>query len=112
MQRQAIVDHIVNWLTDCRDRSGLHGFVVGVSGGVDSAVTSTLCALTGEPVMVLNMPIHQAADRITGKPNHSLSIACAKYSRLARFGVDSVDEDAWFPQPADDFGGHVSCGCG
>lgn len=70
MQRQAIVDHIVNWLTDCRDQSGLHGFVVGVSGGVDSAVTSTLCALTGEPVMALNMPIHQAADQVSRAASH------------------------------------------
>ena len=34
-------------------------FVVGVSGGIDSALTSTLCALTQKPVIVLNMPIHQ-----------------------------------------------------
>lgn len=37
----------------------MKGFVVGVSGGVDSALTSTLCALTGKPVICLNMPILQ-----------------------------------------------------
>lgn len=37
----------------------MNGFVVGVSGGIDSALTSTLCALTGKKVLVLNMPILQ-----------------------------------------------------
>ena len=37
----------------------MKGYVVGVSGGIDSAVTSTLCALTGAPVFLLNMPIRQ-----------------------------------------------------
>ena len=37
----------------------MNGFVVGISGGIDSALTSTLCAKTGKPVICLNMPIHQ-----------------------------------------------------
>lgn len=37
----------------------MNGFVIGVSGGIDSALTSTLCALTQKPVIVVNMPIHQ-----------------------------------------------------
>ena len=51
--------YIVNWLQEYLEKSGLNGFVVGVSGGIDSAVTSTLCAKTGAPILVLNMPIHQ-----------------------------------------------------
>ena len=42
---------------------GLDGWVVGVSGGIDSAVTSTLAALTGKPTTLLRMPIHQAVDQ-------------------------------------------------
>ena len=37
----------------------MKGFVIGVSGGIDSALTSTLCTLTKKPVIVLNMPILQ-----------------------------------------------------
>ena len=37
----------------------MNGFVVGISGGIDSALTSSLCALTGLDVLCLNMPIHQ-----------------------------------------------------
>ncbi|MGI9283877.1 MAG: NAD(+) synthase, partial [Pseudomonadales bacterium] len=41
-------------------KAGTRGFVVGVSGGIDSAVTSTLAAKTGHPTLCLEMPIHQA----------------------------------------------------
>ena len=40
--------------------AGVNGFVVGISGGIDSAVTSTLCAKTGLNVLCIEMPIHQA----------------------------------------------------
>lgn len=59
MQHQAVTDHIVKWLREYRERSGMKGFVVGISGGIDSALTSTLCALTGSPTLLLSMPIHQ-----------------------------------------------------
>jgi NAD+ synthase len=59
MQHQKIIQLIVDWLKSYSENSKTNGFVVGVSGGIDSALTSTLCALTGKPVLVLNMPILQ-----------------------------------------------------
>ena len=59
MNRKAVIDHIVKWLKDYSDRSKTEGFVIGISGGVDSAVTSTLCAMSGKRVIVLNLPIMQ-----------------------------------------------------
>tara|TARA_R110001583_G_scaffold39038_1_gene125505 strand:+ start:718 stop:1458 length:741 start_codon:yes stop_codon:yes gene_type:complete len=50
---------IVKWLKDYLEESGMKGFVVGISGGIDSAVTSTLCAETGYPVLAVSLPIHQ-----------------------------------------------------
>ena len=38
--------YIIKWLKDYMGKSKMQGFVVGVSGGIDSAVTSTLCAKT------------------------------------------------------------------
>ena len=70
MQTQPVIDHIIHWLADYLAQSGLKGFVVGVSGGIDSAVTSTLCAMTGAPVKALNMPIHQAADQVSRSADH------------------------------------------
>ena len=54
-----VSSHIVDWLKSYCDSSKLNGFVVGVSGGIDSAVTSILCAQTGKRVVLLNMPIRQ-----------------------------------------------------
>lgn len=48
---------ISEWLDNYLTASGLSCFIVGVSGGIDSATVSTLCANTGRPVIVLNMPI-------------------------------------------------------
>tara|TARA_R110002020_G_scaffold333507_2_gene548924 strand:+ start:17295 stop:18041 length:747 start_codon:yes stop_codon:yes gene_type:complete len=48
---------IIDWLKDYAIQANMKGFVVGVSGGVDSAVTSTLCALTGLPVYAVGLPI-------------------------------------------------------
>lgn len=59
MNHQKITDHIVEWLRSYITASGTKGFVVGISGGIDSAVTSTLCALTGHRTLVLSMPIRQ-----------------------------------------------------
>ena len=60
-----VTNHIINWLKDYLEKSNLNGFVVGVSGGIDSAVTSTLCAKTGYPVICLEMPIHQNERQIS-----------------------------------------------
>ena len=53
------IEQIVVWLKKYAVNANVEGFVVGVSGGIDSAVTSTLCAKTELPVLVLSMPIHQ-----------------------------------------------------
>ena len=59
MKTAESITYIANWLKDYSDNSNTKGFVVGISGGIDSAVTSTLCALTGKEVLCLLMPIHQ-----------------------------------------------------
>ncbi len=70
MNPQNVADHIIDWLTHYLDTSGMDGFAVGVSGGIDSAVTSTLCARTGKKVLALNMPIFQAKDQVSRSSAH------------------------------------------
>lgn len=70
MKTRKIIDHIVKWLNAYIDKSGLKGFCIGVSGGIDSAVTSCLCAKTGKPVLALNMPIYQAQDQVARSVEH------------------------------------------
>jgi len=62
--------HIVNWLKEYATNAKVNGFVVGISGGVDSAVTSTLCAQTGLKVLCVEMPIHQAASHVSRAREH------------------------------------------
>lgn len=70
MQTEKIVDHIVNWLIDYATKANVDGFVIGISGGIDSAVTSILCAKTGLKVICVEMPIHQAKSHVTRAQEH------------------------------------------
>lgn len=70
MQTEKVIDHIVDWLNTYCEQAGMNGFVVGISGGVDSAVTSALCAKTGRTVYVLTMPIYPPANQLELAGNH------------------------------------------
>ena len=70
MQTEKVIEYIVNWLKDYANKSGMKGFVIGVSGGIDSAVTSTLCAKTGLDLLCLEMPIHQGKNQVTRADRH------------------------------------------
>ena len=61
---------IIDWIDSyCKNTSfDPKSLVVGVSGGIDSSVVSTLCALTGRKTIVLSMPIKQI------KSQHDLSV--------------------------------------
>lgn len=70
MNSKAVSKYIVQWLDDYCEKAGLSGFVVGISGGVDSALTSTLCAMTGRKVILLSMPIRQQYAEYDRATNH------------------------------------------
>lgn len=69
-QVEKVNTHIVNWLKTYAENAKVNGFVIGISGGVDSAVTSTLCAQTGLKVLCVEMPIHQAQSHVTRGREH------------------------------------------
>lgn len=69
-QADKINEYIVNWLTAYAKKAGVKGFVVGISGGIDSAVTSTLCAQTGLTTLCVEMPIHQAPSHVSRAWEH------------------------------------------
>ncbi|MCL6268082.1 NAD(+) synthase [Flagellimonas myxillae] len=70
MQTEKVIEHIVDWLKDYATKANCKGFVIGVSGGIDSAVTSTLCAKTGLDLLCLEMPIHQGKNQVTRADRH------------------------------------------
>ena len=51
------VNHIVNWIKEYADKNNKTSLVVGVSGGIDSSVVSTLCAKTGLRTIPIVMTI-------------------------------------------------------
>lgn len=70
IQTEKVVKYIVTWLKDYASGAKMDGFVVGVSGGIDSAVTSTLCAMTGMRTLCVEMPIHQAESQVNRAQEH------------------------------------------
>jgi len=58
---EAIGSHIQEWLSAYCAEVRMDGFIVGISGGIDSALTSTLCAMTGKATLIVTMPIRQTS---------------------------------------------------
>jgi NAD+ synthase len=51
-------EEIQNWIIDYVNEYNIKTLVIGVSGGIDSAVVSTLCAKTGIPTIAVGMPLN------------------------------------------------------
>lgn len=81
------INYIVKWIKDYAKKNKIQSLVVGVSGGIDSAVVSTLCARTGVPTLAVTMPIKQS------KTTHQLSVDHAywltgQYDNVTNYNVD------------------------
>ena len=87
MNTEKVTDHIVNWLKEYAINAKMDGFVVGVSGGIDSAVTSTLCAMTGLRTFCVEMPIHQAASQVTRAQEHIAQLK-SRFANVTDVRVD------------------------
>ena len=75
MQTSERIDYIKNWIIDyCKSMpKEPDSLVIGISGGIDSSVTSAICALTGKKTIVLSMPMKQI------KEQHNLSLKHKKW---------------------------------
>ena len=67
---QKVSKHIINWINTYLENNKINGLVVGISGGVDSALTSTLCAETGKRLICIEMPIKQQDVQISRAKKH------------------------------------------
>jgi NAD+ synthase len=88
------IKYIHGWIKKYAKRNSIKTLVVGISGGIDSAVVSTLCAMTGLPTRVLSMPIKQS------KATHNLSQAHGKWltDRYPNVTFETIDLTATFKQ--------------
>ncbi len=94
MNTPKVAEHITNWLKNYAENAKVKGFVVGVSGGIDSAVTSSLCASTGLPTLCVEMPIHQAQSQVNRAQEHIAQLK-DHFSNVsdARVNLTSTFED-------------------
>jgi NAD+ synthase len=80
-------EFISTWLNDYLEKSTLKGFVIGVSGGIDSALTSILCAETGKKVILLNLPIRQTNAEYDRAQLHIANLK-SRYSNVESFVIN------------------------
>jgi len=85
MQTSERINYIKKWILDyCKSMPiEAETLVVGISGGIDSSVTSTICALTGKKTIVLSMPIKQI------KEQHDLSLKHQEWLKSKFKNVES-----------------------
>ena len=92
---------IVNWIKDYYWKYNIKALVVGVSGGIDSAVVSTLCAETGLPTYVLTMPLHSKEENTKLSDAHAYQLV-EKYSNVTLVNVDLTETYDKFMLNVDD----------
>ena len=90
MKTKEIIDHIKNWLISYNKSSKTNGFIIGISGGIDSAVTSTLLAQTNLPLLCLEMPIHQQSSQVSRGKKHIKWLE-KKYENVSSLEIDLTD---------------------
>ena len=96
-----LADKIVGWIKDYYWENNIKALVVGVSGGIDSAVVSTLCAKTGLPTYVLTMPLHSKAGNTFLSDLHAQQLV-EKYSNVTLVNVDLSETYDKFMVAVDD----------
>ena len=78
---------IQRWISSYVSENKIDTLVVGVSGGIDSAVVSTLCAETGLPTIVVGMPLNSSPEN-TELSNKHISFLSSKYNNVYGLVVD------------------------
>ena len=87
MKTEKVAEYIISWLKQYAENAKVNGFVVGISGGIDSALTSTLCAKTGFPTLCVEMPIHQAESQVNRGKEHIKQLK-SKFSNVSDVKID------------------------
>ena len=90
MNAEKVSVYIINWLKEYATNTKVNGYVVGVSGGIDSALTSTLCAKTGLPTLCVEMPIHQAESQVTRAEEHIAQLK-KRFANVSSVRVNLTD---------------------
>jgi NAD+ synthase len=97
-------NRVVHWIKTYAETNRIKSLVIGVSGGIDSAVVSTLCAETGLPVYALGMPILQNMEQESLSDFH-LDWLARKYTNVVphKFDLTELFDKFCFVMDSHDF---------
>ena len=90
MQAKKVAQYIVSWLDDYCVSAKAQGFIIGISGGVDSGLTSVLCAMTGKKVILMSMPIRQTTAEYSRAKNH-LRALTERFDNVEVYDINLTD---------------------
>ncbi len=90
MQAKKVAQHIVSWLDNYCVSAKAQGFIIGISGGVDSGLTSMLCAMTGKKVILLSMPIRQTTAEYSRAKNHIRDLT-ERFDNVEEYDINLTD---------------------
>ena len=81
------INFISNWILDYSNKNNFSSLVIGISGGIDSAVTSTLSARTNLQTHVVTMPIldHQT---LNNRGNNHINWLKEKFKNIIHHHID------------------------
>jgi NAD+ synthase len=99
-----LANDISAWLRDYVTQAGLKTLVVGISGGIDSAVVSTLCARSGVDTCVLSMPIRQRSDQDHLSREHGRWLVANHPDRVTHRVIDLSETFTQFERATGQFG--------
>ena len=81
------IKHIVKWIKTYARSAKIDTLVVGISGGIDSSVVSTLCAETGLRTIVVQMPIRQNK-KLDNRSSMQASWLLERYENVTHMSMD------------------------
>tara|TARA_B110000285_G_scaffold92197_1_gene105638 strand:- start:828 stop:1601 length:774 start_codon:yes stop_codon:yes gene_type:complete len=90
VQAKKVAQHIVSWLDNYCVSAKAQGFIIGISGGVDSGLTSMLCAMTGKKVILLSMPIRQTTAEYSRAKNHIRDLT-ERFDNVEEYDINLTD---------------------
>ena len=87
MNSKQRIKKITSWISSYAKKNKINSLVVGISGGIDSSVVSTLCAMTGLPTIVVQMPIKQNK-KLDNRSSLQATYLLSNYSNVTHMSMD------------------------
>jgi len=96
------IKHIVKWIKQYATKAKVSTLVVGISGGIDSSVVSALCAETGIPTIVVQMPIRQNK-KLDNRSSMQAAWLLERYKNVTHMSMDLTPVFTAFEKKTDPF---------